>query len=48
MICKNLYEIAQTAVTIAARSRAAAAKPRYCCAGPSQYMTADINDVPDT
>jgi 2-keto-myo-inositol isomerase len=33
-------------VTIAVLSRTA--KPRYCCVGPTQYMTADISDVPDT
>jgi hypothetical protein len=47
LIGKNLFEIASIGMTIAAPSRDAVAKPRYCCVGPSQYMTATIGNVPD-
>jgi hypothetical protein len=47
LIGKNLFEIAPIGMTIAAPSRDAIAKPRYCCVSPSQYMTAAISDVPD-
>jgi hypothetical protein len=40
------FEEAPIGLTIVVLSRRA--KPHYCCVGPSQYMTADIRDVPDT